>query len=394
MTKLFTVGPITMRESVLEEGAKQPPYFRDPSYGEMAKTIIVDLLALMKAPEGSQLATLTGSGTAGMEAAVINLFDENSKVLVIDGGSFGRRFQEICEGYGIPHEVVKIAPGTDLKREHLDAYEAFDGILVNMHETSTGQLYDIDMLGKLCAEKDALLVCDIISSFLADPYDMAAMGANVSLLSTNKGLGLAPGLALVALDPKAASRLKRPKSLYFRLEDYLVNAKRGQTPYTPAISVMLQLRKRLDEIKAAGGYDAIVEQVRAQAMDYLKNGGVVALFPSGVVSSSDTMFGPVIEREWNVFTAQLIRRSGARVVPIYFPGENTRWYQIANRISAVLRQGLLLREIVKSCNKPQGPVIGKPLTDEQMEELQRNPRGFMAWLRNYTLTLSKNPNAV
>ena len=268
MTKLFTVGPITMRESVLQEGAKQPPYFRDPSYGEMAKTIIVDLLALLRAPEGSQLATLTASGTAGMEAAVINLFDEHSKVLVIDGGSFGRRFVEICEGYGIPHEVVKIAPGTDLKREHLEPYGDFDGLLVNMHETSTGQLYDIAMLGQLCAERDALLVCDVISSFLADPYDMGAMGANVSVLSTNKGLGLAPGLALVALDSKAASRLKRPKSLYFRLEDYLVNAKRGQTPYTPAISVMLQLRKRLDEIKAAGGYDAVVAQVRAQAMDF------------------------------------------------------------------------------------------------------------------------------
>lgn len=134
-------------------------------------------------------------------------------------------------------------------------------------------------------------------------------------------------------------------------------------------------------------------EMRAKAMDYLKQGGTVALFPSGVVSSSDTMFGPVIEREWNVFTAQLIRRSGARVVPIYFPGENTRLYQIANRVSAVLRQGLLLREIVKSCHKPQRPVIGKPLTDEQMADLQKNPRGFMAWLREHTLNLGKNSDS-
>ncbi|WP_421749140.1 lysophospholipid acyltransferase family protein [Cognatishimia sp.] len=131
-------------------------------------------------------------------------------------------------------------------------------------------------------------------------------------------------------------------------------------------------------------------EMRAQTMAFLKEGGVVALFPSGVVSSSDTMFGPVIEREWNVFTAQLIRRSGARVVPIFFPGQNSRWYQIANRISAVLRQGLLLHEIVKSCHKPIGPVIGKPLTDEQMSDLQTNPRGFMAWLRAHTLNLGKS----
>ncbi|GAA6210026.1 hypothetical protein NBRC116601_33190 [Cognatishimia sp. WU-CL00825] len=131
-------------------------------------------------------------------------------------------------------------------------------------------------------------------------------------------------------------------------------------------------------------------EMRAKTMAYLKNNGVVAVFPSGVISSSDTMFGPVIEREWNVFTAQLIRRSGARVVPIYFPGKNSRWYQIANQISATLRQGLLLHEIVKSCNKPQAPVIGSPLTEEQMQTLHTDPRGFMAWLRNHTLSLGKS----
>lgn len=130
-------------------------------------------------------------------------------------------------------------------------------------------------------------------------------------------------------------------------------------------------------------------EMRAAAMAYLKDGGVVALFPSGVVSSSDTAFGPVIEREWNVFTAQLIRRSGARVVPIFFPGANSRWYQVANRVSAILRQGLLLHEIVKACNKPQSPVIGPVLTDEEMEPLDSNPRGFMSWLRDHTLGLGK-----
>lgn len=128
-------------------------------------------------------------------------------------------------------------------------------------------------------------------------------------------------------------------------------------------------------------------EMRAAAMAYLKAGGVVSVFPSGVVASSDTMFGPVQEREWNVFTAQLIRRSGAKVVPIHFPGENSRWYQIANRLSATLRQGLLLHEIVHSCNKPQRPVVGEPLDDEQMARLASDPRGFIAWLRDHTLSL-------
>ena len=129
--------------------------------------------------------------------------------------------------------------------------------------------------------------------------------------------------------------------------------------------------------------------MRAKTMAFLKDGGAVALFPSGVVMSSDSWFGPAIEREWNVFTAQLIRRSGARVVPIYFPGSNSRWYQIACQISPILRQGLLLHEIVRSCNKPQAPVVGKPLTDAQMEKLHSDPRGFMAWLREHTLSLGK-----
>lgn len=130
-------------------------------------------------------------------------------------------------------------------------------------------------------------------------------------------------------------------------------------------------------------------EMRANAMSHLANGGVVALFPSGVVMSSDSWFGPAIEREWNVFTAKMIRKSGARVVPIFYPGSNSRAYQIASQVSPTLRQGLLLHEIVRSCNKPQAPIIGEPLTEEQMELLEKSPRQFMAWLRQHTLDLGK-----
>jgi len=130
-------------------------------------------------------------------------------------------------------------------------------------------------------------------------------------------------------------------------------------------------------------------EMRANAMAHLKEGGLISVFPSGVVASSDTMFGPVIEREWNVFTAQMIRRSGATVVPIFFPGSNSRVYQAANRISATLRQSFLLHEVVKSCNHPQRPVVGKPIDAEQMKMLHSDPRGFMAWLRDHTLKLGE-----
>lgn len=130
-------------------------------------------------------------------------------------------------------------------------------------------------------------------------------------------------------------------------------------------------------------------EMRAKAMTHLKEGGLISVFPSGVVASSDTMFGPVTEREWNVFTAQMIRRSGAKVLPIYFPGSNSRAYQMANRISPTLRQSLLLHEVVKSCNNPQAPVVGKVVSDNHMKMLESDPRGFMSWLREHTLSLGQ-----
>jgi putative hemolysin len=127
--------------------------------------------------------------------------------------------------------------------------------------------------------------------------------------------------------------------------------------------------------------------MRAAAMSHLKDGGVVALFPSGVVASSESWWGPAVEKEWNVFTAKMIRRSGATVLPVRFPGQNSRAYQIANQVSPMLRQGLLLHEIVHSCNKPQAPVVGHPIDPAEIDARADDPRQFMAWLRAHTLAL-------
>ena len=128
-------------------------------------------------------------------------------------------------------------------------------------------------------------------------------------------------------------------------------------------------------------------EMRAKAMKHLKDGGVVALFPSGQVAASETWWGPAVEAEWNVFTAKVIRRSGATVVPMKFPGQNSRAYQIANKLSPMLRQGLLLHEIVHSCNKPQAPIVGYPVPQEEIDKHADDPRGFMAWLRERTMAL-------
>ena len=128
-------------------------------------------------------------------------------------------------------------------------------------------------------------------------------------------------------------------------------------------------------------------EMRKSAMDHLENGGVVVIFPSGKVASSETMFGDVVEGDWNPFTAKLIQKSGANVVPIFFPGSNSRIYQIANQISATLRQGLLIYEVVHAMNKPQKPLVGSLIKQDEISVWQSDPRGFMRWLRERTLSL-------
>ncbi|MEJ6395647.1 lysophospholipid acyltransferase family protein [Gymnodinialimonas sp. 2305UL16-5] len=132
--------------------------------------------------------------------------------------------------------------------------------------------------------------------------------------------------------------------------------------------------------------------MRAQAMAHLKERGLIALFPSGAVAAADRMWGPPLEGEWNVFTAKMIRTSGATIVPCFFTGSNSRAYQIANRISPVIRQGLLIHEVVNSFDKPQAPIIGKPIQPEEWHDRIGKPREFMAWLRERTLSLKDNPN--
>jgi putative hemolysin len=129
-------------------------------------------------------------------------------------------------------------------------------------------------------------------------------------------------------------------------------------------------------------------EMRKAAMSHLAQGGVIVVFPSGKVANSQTMFGPVIEGEWNPFTAKMIQKSGATVVPIFFPGANSRAYQIAAQLSPTIRQGLLIHEVVHAVNKPQKPIVGAPIPPSEIESWSTNPRGFMDWLRQHTISLT------
>lgn len=128
-------------------------------------------------------------------------------------------------------------------------------------------------------------------------------------------------------------------------------------------------------------------EMRRLAMRHMSKGGLLALFPAGVVASADRFFGPAIERDWNAFTAKMIQKSGAHVVPMRFPGQNGRASQIASLISPILREGLLLYEVKLALDRPQRPYIGQPIPLSEIQAWTGDPRGFLRWLRARTLAL-------
>jgi putative hemolysin len=130
-------------------------------------------------------------------------------------------------------------------------------------------------------------------------------------------------------------------------------------------------------------------KMRKLAMDHLNSGGVIILFPAGQVATSPGWTGRAVEADWLPFTAKMILKSKAQVIPIYFPGQNSRWFQMANQFSITVRQGLLLHEIAHAMRKPQKPVIGAVIDRDQIDPLANDPRKFMANLRDIVLKLKE-----
>ena len=268
--KLFTVGPVEIEEEVLKIGARQPLYFRDEEFSIILREVTQGILDICNAPASSSAAILTSSGTAAMEAAVINLFNKKSKVLVVNSGSFSDLFIRMCRTHHIPYEDIQLTPGTSLTPEHLAPYanQSFDGLLMNVHETSTGQLHDVGMAGRFCKANGMMLICDAISAILADTVDMTDMHIDVAIFSSNKGLALPPGLGFVVLTEQARSRMCAPTSLYLDLNTYLINAPRGHTPYTSAVSVIMMLQERLRIVRRSGGPSGVIAQVAELGADF------------------------------------------------------------------------------------------------------------------------------
>lgn len=270
--KLFTIGPVEMYPRTLEVRSKQIPYFRTDSFSKLNLETDEMLKNLMGTSQSSEVIYLTASGTGAMEATVINCLTEEDNVLVIEGGSFGKRFSQICEIHNIPYVPLKLEFGEELTSEQLVQYDnqKFTAMLVNLDETSTGQLYNIRLLSDFCKRHDMILIVDAISTFLCDEYKMDEYGVDVTIISSQKGLCIAPGMSMVVMNEKiVGSRIKegKSKSLYFDFSDYIVNMKRGQTPFTPAVGIMYELNDMLKHICEIG-IDVFLSHIDDMAKDF------------------------------------------------------------------------------------------------------------------------------
>ncbi|MDO5848682.1 MAG: aminotransferase class V-fold PLP-dependent enzyme [Methanobrevibacter sp.] len=261
----FTIGPVMSNDKVREIGSEQVPYFRTPEFSELMLESEELMKKLLNAPENSRCAFITGSGTASMEAVVMNVFTSDDKILIVNGGGFGERFVELCKLHEIPYESIDLEVNKDIAEDILKQYEnkGFTGFLVNIHETSTGVHYNLDLISEFCRKNNLFLVVDAISSFLADEVDMSKNDIDVVITGSQKALACPPGVSIIALSPKAVERVEENtcKSMYLDLKNALKNGERGQTPFTPAVAILIQINARLNEIFDNGGVGSEIEKV-------------------------------------------------------------------------------------------------------------------------------------
>ena len=255
--RLFTVGPVMMYPEILDISGRQLPYFRTEEFSDVMLDSERLLKVLAGASDDSKVAFLTASGTGAMEAAVSNLLTHDDRVLIVNGGGFGKRFTEICDVHGVPYDQICLNFGEELTYDHFEPFrgKGFSAFLVNLDETSTGQLYDIEMISKFCKSEGMYLIVDAISSFLADDIDMQRDDIDALIISSQKALSLEPGISIVILSPRAyEERILTIRSpiYYLDLRHHIADQVRGQTPFTPAVGTLLGLNRMLHMVHDQG----------------------------------------------------------------------------------------------------------------------------------------------
>jgi serine---pyruvate transaminase len=247
---LMTPGPTPVPPEVLLAQGSPLVYHRGPGYGALLREVTDGLKAMLKTK--ADVLMFTSSGTGGLESAVANLFSPGDRVVVPVAGYFGDRFARIAEAFNLDVRRVEYDWGREALAEDVAAALAeapAKGVLAQHSETSTGVIHDIEAIGAASREAGALFVVDVISSLGAVPYDGDAWHVDVAVGGSQKALGATPGLAFVSVSEEAweASREATNPRFYFDWAAYKasLDLPDPESPWTPAISLMLGMRAAL-----------------------------------------------------------------------------------------------------------------------------------------------------
>jgi len=223
---------------------------------------------------------LSTSGTGGLESAVVNTLSPGDKVLAVSIGAFGDRFASIAETYGarvlpLSYEWGQAARADDV-RQALEHDREIKAVLVTHNETSTGTANPLEEIARAVRNHDKLLLVDAVSSLGAIPFDMDGWGLDVVVTGSQKGWMVPPGLAFVAMSErgwKAYESSTMPR-FYFDLGRHRDLLAKGQTPWTPTMSIFFGLDVALERMVTEGMESIIARHAR---MGRLTREGVKAL---------------------------------------------------------------------------------------------------------------------
>lgn len=284
-------GPTPCPQEVLEASARPMIDHRGPEFREILLRVTSKLQELYQTK--NDLFILTASGTGAMEAAVVNTLSPGDKVLASTIGEFGDRFIQIAKTYGAQVEVLRTPLGKaldpDTLRKALQAHPDVKAVLITHNETSTGVTNPLEGLAKVVREFDKLLLVDAISSIGSIPCRVDAWGLDVVTSGSQKGWMAPPGLSMVSMSARAwqaQAQAKTPR-VYFDLAAAKRYLERGQTPWTPAVSVFYAMDVALDRIRKEGQENLFRRQARLAQMcrDGVKELGL-SLFPDEAVASN------------------------------------------------------------------------------------------------------------
>ena len=269
---LMIPGPTPVPETVLQAMGRHPIGHRSADFQKIVKRTTKQLQWLHQTT-GDVLA-ITGSGTAAMEAGIINVLSKGEKVLCGDNGKFGERWVKLARAYGLDVQVIQAEWGQPLDPEafraalEADTAKAIKAVILTHSETSTGVINDLETIAKHArAHGTALTIADCVTSLGACNVPMDEWGLDVIGSGSQKGYMMPPGLAFVAMSERAWEAYGRsdlPK-FYLDLGKYRKSAQADSNPFTPAINLYFALEAALEMMQAEGLEAIFVRHARHRA---------------------------------------------------------------------------------------------------------------------------------